>query len=102
MGVPRINVESGQSLASAPLGTPLVVVCLRAEPDVVRRLGTLGIRPGVPIEVMHRASGGGRVVSVGGARLALARSVLEAIDATPILAEPGTPESATDSSRRSQ
>ena len=44
-----------------------------------RRLAELGLRPGAEVVVLHRTAGGGRVVAVDGARLALGRTVLRAI-----------------------
>ncbi len=46
------------------------------------RLAELGIRPGVHIECVQRCSGGGRVVRVGNARLALDKAALAAIVVT--------------------
>jgi ferrous iron transport protein A len=44
-----------------------------------RRLAEFGIRTGTRIVVLQRCSGGGRVVQVGNARLALDRRALAAI-----------------------
>lgn len=80
--MPRINDESGQlTLANAPARTRLLVVRLRTAADLTRRLGTLGVRPGVQVDVLHNASGGGRIIGVAGSRLALGHGVLGAIDA---------------------
>ncbi len=55
-----------------------------ADPAVRRRLAEMGIRPGATVRVMYRTTGGGRVVSVGGARVALDRELSAAVtlDAT--------------------
>lgn len=83
--VPRINVESGrQTLASAPARKGLVIVRLRTKPGFTRRLGTLGVRPGAHVEILHRSSGGGRVLAVAGSRLALDSTILNAIDAEEV------------------
>ena len=47
------------------------VSTVNAEPTLCRRLAEMGVRPGAHIRVLHRTSGGGRVIAVGGARLAL-------------------------------
>jgi len=39
----------------------------------------MGLRPGAHIEVLHRTTGGGRVVSVDGARVALDADLSKAI-----------------------
>ncbi len=39
----------------------------------------MGIRPGASVRVMYRTTGGGRVVSVGGARVALDRELAAAV-----------------------
>lgn len=72
---------AGLTLASAPLRAPLLVLRLRTQPDLTKRLGAFGVRPGAPVRIMQRASGGGRIVGVAGSRIALDQSILAAIDA---------------------
>jgi ferrous iron transport protein A len=55
------------------LGSP------RLEPAQVRRLAELGIRSGAEVMVLHKTVGGGRVLAVGDARIALDRQTLSAI-----------------------
>ncbi|NLT29533.1 MAG: ferrous iron transport protein A [Propionibacterium sp.] len=43
---------------------------------VARRLASLGLRRGAEIEVLHGTAGGGRVVAVAGARVALGKDLL--------------------------
>lgn len=50
------------------------------DPATARRLATLGVRPGANIQLLHRAAGGGSIVAVAGARLALDRRVLSLIE----------------------
>lgn len=50
-----------------------------ADPAVRRRLAEMGIRPGASVRVLYRTTGGGRVVSVGGARVALDRELAAAV-----------------------
>jgi ferrous iron transport protein A len=52
------------------------------DPTLTRRLAELGIRTGQRVTPVHRTTGGGRVLAVGDARLALARSVLRRITVT--------------------
>lgn len=47
--------------------------------SMARRLGMLGIRPGVEIQMMHGPGVRGAVIRVGGARVALGRQVIEHI-----------------------
>lgn len=49
------------------------------DPSMARRLGMLGIRPGVEIQILHGPGVRGAVVRVGGARVALGRQVIEHI-----------------------
>ncbi|MCH8612161.1 FeoA family protein [Arsenicicoccus dermatophilus] len=44
-----------------------------------RRLAELGLRTGATVEVVHRTAGGGRVVAVAGARIALDRRTAQGI-----------------------
>ncbi len=64
------------TLDLAPLHTPLVLVESVTTDVVQRRLTALGLRRGVGCQVVQRLAGGGRVVAVGGGRLALGRDVL--------------------------
>ncbi|HHV20703.1 MAG TPA: ferrous iron transport protein A [Propionibacterium sp.] len=67
------------SLATAPLRVRLTVLRVCTNPQLAKRLGALGVRPGAPVEVLHGVSGGGRMISVAGSRLVLDRAVMRAI-----------------------
>lgn len=72
------------TLAGAPLGVRVVVTGVRAGDAVpVRRLGELGLRPGASVRCLSRTAGGGRVVDIAGARVALGRDVLRAVGVAP-------------------
>jgi ferrous iron transport protein A len=75
---------AGLTLASAPLRAPLLVLRLRTDPDLTKRLGAFGVRPGAPVEIVQRTAGGGRILGVAGSRIALDRSILAAIDAEQV------------------
>jgi ferrous iron transport protein A len=45
-------------------------------------LAELGLRPGSVVTVLRRTAGGGRIVGVGDARVALGRRLLAALPAT--------------------
>ena len=62
------------TLADAPVGVEATLVFCLAEPQMRSRLSTLGMRCGVPVEVVRRTAGGGRIVGVAGARIALDRA----------------------------
>lgn len=64
------------SLEAAPFGVELAFTRAEVSPPLSRRLSALGFRRGAPLQVVQRASGGGRVVSVAGARIALGSEVL--------------------------
>jgi Fe2+ transport system protein FeoA len=59
------------TLPEAPVQTPLVIASAPADPAAAHRLSTLGWRPGAPTAVLRRSSGGARVVTLGGARVAI-------------------------------
>lgn len=65
------------SLDAAPLGSPLTLVRTEGSPELCRRLAALGIRRGAQVNLVHATSGGGRVLSVAGSRIALDRSMLK-------------------------
>ena len=67
------------SLAEAPLAVPLT---LSAVPDEhAWRLSRLGLRPGAAFAVIRASAGGGRIVSVAGARVALGAALLRGVRA---------------------
>lgn len=69
------------SLDQAPLGTPLTLVSAGVAPLLGRRLATLGLRQGVRVSLVQKLAGGGRIVAVGGGRVAIERSVLAQLQA---------------------
>jgi ferrous iron transport protein A len=75
-------------LGRAPFGEPLVVGTVSAPPQVRRRLAELGLRAGSRVVVMRRTSGGGAILGLGDARVAVSRKVLGMIEAMP--GRPGT------------
>ncbi len=66
-------------LADLPLGVVAPVSHVVAGDGIRIRLAELGIRPGVAVSCVQRCAGGGRVVRVGNARLALDRAALRAV-----------------------
>lgn len=64
------------TLDRAPLHTPLTLTASQVEPGLARRLAALGLRRGVGLAAVGRTTGGGRVVEVGGARIALDRAIM--------------------------
>ena len=67
------------TLADAPLATPLTLAGVPAGHAL--QLSRQGLRPGAAFSVVRRSTGGGRVVSSGGARVALGRPLLRGITA---------------------
>lgn len=63
-------------LAHAALGEQLVLMRSEGSPEQCRRLAALGLRRGAQVRLVHRTAGGGRVVNVAGARIALDREML--------------------------
>ncbi len=77
MILPPTPAESLEwNLILAPLRTPLTVRRADGDPAFRRRLAALGLRRGARVSVVHGTIGGGRIVSVAGARIALGREVL--------------------------
>lgn len=69
------------TLESAAVGQVVSVVGAHADTAAVtRRLAELGIRPGTQVSILARTSGGGAIVAIVDDRLALARSILAAIE----------------------
>ena len=66
-------------LADASPSTTVIVRELSTEHRYLRRLMELGLRPGAHATVLQRTAGGGRVVEINGARIALDRSMTRAI-----------------------
>lgn len=64
------------TLDLAPLGTPLTLVSAGVDPALGRRLATLGLRRGVRVALVRKLAAGGRIVAVGGGRIAIERGVL--------------------------
>jgi len=64
-------------------GARVVIRNVDGPAPLVRRLAEMGIRPDALVTALHRTAGGGRVVDVAGARIALARSVLRSISTEP-------------------
>lgn len=69
------------TLDAAPLGQPLQLLSVDLEPAVGRRLAALGLRRGVRVSLVQRLAAGGRIVSVGGGRVAIERGVLACMTA---------------------
>lgn len=70
-------MTSTTALSKAPRGTALTLLRADGSPELCRRLAALGLRRGAQVTVMHDTAGGGRVVQVAGARIALDRSMLD-------------------------
>jgi ferrous iron transport protein A len=71
------------TLDRAPLGAAVRVAAADAPADLARRLAELGLRQGAVVRCLQRTTGGGRVVDVAGARVALGREVLRAVRTEP-------------------
>jgi ferrous iron transport protein A len=66
------------TLHQAPVGASVRVTDLSGHPRA-RRLAELGLRPGAMVEVLRRTSGGGRLLGLGTARLAVDRATADAV-----------------------
>jgi ferrous iron transport protein A len=70
------------TLASAPCGVPLILGHADLPLSRRLRLAELGLRAGVTVTVLRRTAGGGRIVGVGDARVAVGRTVLGNVPAS--------------------
>jgi ferrous iron transport protein A len=68
------------TLDQAPRRTPLVLLRPQLPIARARRLAELGLRPGAVVTVLRRTAGGGRIVAVGTARVALGRETARGLD----------------------
>ena len=66
-------------LDEAPLSTPLQLVSTSDDANVRRRLQSQGLRCGAIFSVVRRTAGGGLVVAVAGARVALGQRLTRAL-----------------------
>ena len=73
---PTRDLPPELSLAEAAVRTPLTLRRSEGAPEFCRRLSALGLRQGARLTVVQRTIGGGRIVAVAGARIALDRGVL--------------------------
>ncbi len=76
--ISSLNIEPVDLLDVAP-GATARVLAVEARPALRTRLHEFGLRPGVMVTCQQRCSGGGRVVRVGNARVALDRTTLRAL-----------------------
>lgn len=72
-------MADNDTLATVALGVRVTLGAPRLSGAVARRLFELGLRPGTEVVVLHRTAGGGRVVAVDGARIALDRATSRAL-----------------------
>lgn len=69
------------TLDEVPGGASVTLVDATAA--VQRRLAEMGVRVGAHVKVLYRTTGGGRVLSVDGARIAIDSRLAAAIHAEP-------------------
>ncbi|NHI18822.1 ferrous iron transport protein A [Phycicoccus endophyticus] len=67
----------------APFGVTVRIAPADRSDALERRLAELGLRGGVEVRCLQRTAGGGRVVDVAGARIALGREVLQRVRTEP-------------------
>ncbi len=66
-------------LGGAPLHAPLLLAGVSVDGKSQRRLVSMGLREGVRLSVQQRLAGGGRVINVAGARVALGQAVVNGL-----------------------
>jgi ferrous iron transport protein A len=75
--VPDMSLEG--TLAGVPVNARATLGPPRLDAARTRRLAELGLRAGAEVVVLHRTAGGGRVIAVDDARIALDRATLQAL-----------------------
>lgn len=70
---------AGPTLADVPVGTRVVLGRPGGTTARARRLAELGLRAGARVHVVQRTAGGGRLVAVEDARIALDRGTLRLV-----------------------
>lgn len=72
------------TMRQAAVGLPVLVTGpVRATPAARRRLAELGVREGARIVLRARTAGGGAILGVGDARIAISSRLLAAIPVAP-------------------
>ncbi len=77
-----------RTLGDADDDEVVVLAAPRLEPARARRLAELGLRAGARVRVLHRSAGGGRILAVDDARIAVDRATLRRIPVRPEAGEP--------------
>lgn len=77
------------TLATAPCNVPLVLGEAALPAPRRLRLAELGLRAGATVTVLRRTAGGGRILGIGDARVALGHGVLTSMPATPVATSDG-------------
>ncbi len=75
------------TLANAPLRVPVLLDRVRLSAAEAMRLAELGLRAGATVTILRRTAGGGRVIGVGPARIAVGGRMLDRIPVS-FVAEP--------------
>lgn len=71
------------TLDEAPVGGRVRLLAADLPGPRARRLAELGLRPGSTVTVLRRTTGGGRIVAVGDARVAMSRQTARRLPAAP-------------------
>ena len=59
----------------------MTLLSAAVEPSLGRRLATLGLRRGARVSLVRKLASGGRIIAVGGGRIAVERRVLALLEA---------------------
>ncbi|RRD45591.1 ferrous iron transport protein A [Tessaracoccus sp. OH4464_COT-324] len=79
------TADAADNLAACVPGQQVTVLRVKMNDysaPTVRRLAEIGIRPGAKVEAGQKTAGGGRVVCVAGAQIALDSATLKSIEVT--------------------
>jgi ferrous iron transport protein A len=77
-----VEVPLSPTLADAPPEVPVLLGVPQLPRARARRLAELGLRPGAWVTVLHRTTGGGRLIGIGQTRIALDRETSAALPVT--------------------
>ncbi len=91
MSVALPIVSEPLTVLEAPVAVELTLAQSRVDASLGRRMAALGLRTGTPVTVLQKTAGGGRLLAVAGARIAVDREVAAHLQVTPVAA--GQPDS---------
>ena len=79
-----VEPATSRPLTALPLRSPVRLDVVGSDPAGRLRMAELGLRTGATVTVVGRAAGGGRVLRIGTARIAVDRATAAALTGFPV------------------